>query len=675
VEEVLRRDAAGVYARMDFATRDRYRKAVEDLARGSGRDEVAVAREAVRRGELRPEGSRGRHVGFHLVDAGRPALEEGLGVRRRPAARLRRGLMRFARPLYFGSIALGTAAALAGFLAVAAAGGAGPAGLTLVAVLALVPAVTLAVSVVQFLVGLALPPRVLPKMDFEEGIPEEARTLVVVPTLLTGVDDLAGLLRSLEMNWLGSARGALSFALLTDFTDAPEREMPEDAQLLAAAVRGIEGLNERYRDGDRADRGRPPFLLLHRDREWNPVEKVWMGWERKRGKLTELNCLLAGEPASGLRIRAGDPERLRGVAFVVTLDSDTHMPSGAAGRMAAALAHPLNRPEIDPETGRVVAGYTVIQPRLEVQPASANRTLFSRLFAGDAGLDPYTLAVSDVYQDLFGEGIYAGKGIYDVAAFQRSLAGPVPENRLLSHDLFEGVHGRAGLASTSTSGDDFRRLAGLHMRRLHRWVRGDWQMLPWLSPRVPAPPTGGRPSPTGSAPGSLEDPRQPATEPAGSLPARAAARRLGPGGRIGVAVDRARRSGPRRAQLPGCRGRGPTPHGGTTRAPEDRACDPRAAPPAGGSDLDRGRSVDPGAGPPPVRGDGLGRCDRPHRGPGSRDAAAPPPVDDRRHHGPVVGAAQPGLGRVASPRAGGASGDRGARSDGPVPARRPDRRG
>ncbi len=347
--------------------------------------------------------------------------------------------------------------------------------------------------------------------------------------MFTAPDEVDFLIDQLERHYLSNATVVpspnLRFALLTDFADAPEEQMPEDEALLAHAQAGIEELNRSY--GSSAS-----FCLLHRSRRWNPKEDTWMGWERKRGKFMEFNRLILGDHDTTYTTQIGDVQALQGSRYVVTLDADTVMPQDSTPRLIATLAHPLNRAEFDEETGRVIAGYTVLQPRTEVKPTSVNVTLFTRVFAGDAGLDLYTLAVSDVYQDLFGEGAFVGKGIYDVGAFHRSLENRVPDNTLLSHDLFEGIHGRAGLVTDIVLYEDYPPGYLTYASREHRWVRGDWQLLPWLLPRVPARPSSDLLQDTasgGKGPGSgrgaddpqstlrtgpLEDHRQSAAQPA-----------------------------------------------------------------------------------------------------------------------------------------------------------------
>ena len=516
VEQSLRRDPAGIYAHMDFDTRDRYRKVVEELALGSRQSpslsEIAVAWQAIElaassmaldgfdprdvgegpqyyRSNLDrpPMGDRQpvAHVGYYLLDSGRVQLEERIGYQPDGPEQLRRWL--FAQPtlVYLGSISLATFLFiwLSVWYAAAAGGALWQSAAT--ALLLFIPALSVAVSLVNWLITRSVSPRTLPKLNFETGIPAECLTAVVIPAMLTTSAEVQALLKQIELHYLRNPDPNLRFALLTDFADAAAEKMPEDDVLLAEAGAGIEALNRRYDSG--------AFYLLHRWRLWNPGEQAWMGWERKRGKLHEFNQWLRGYTRTSYDVQIGPIERLRGVgnrvsdkvAYVITLDADTILPRNSAQKLVATLAHPLNKARFDPESNEVVAGYTILQPRTEIKPTSANQSLFTRVFAGDTGLDLYTRAVSDVYQDLFGEGIYVGKGIYDVDAFERSLKGRVPENTLLSHDLFEGIHGRTGLVTDVVLYEDYPPHYLINVRRSYRWVRGDWQLLPWLLPWVP----------------------------------------------------------------------------------------------------------------------------------------------------------------------------------------------
>ena len=517
VEKALSSDPVGIYARMDFKTRDRYRQVIEDLAWATGHAEEDVAQEAVdlalahfapEMAEVELHDVPGRtinvrrvaHVGFYLLDEGRMQLEARLKYSPPWYVRLRRWLLDHATLAYLGAIGLLTSAVVAGLVGYAFTAGGTPLQLVVVALLSLIPASAIAVDLINWIVTHTVPSQALPKMGFRRGIPAGCRTMVVVPGFLSDEDEVESLLRQLELHFLSNTDPHLYFALLTDFADAPQEHVDQDDVLLEQARAGIRALNRKYGNdtsgpfqhkGKRSgpfqhkEKRSGPFYLFHRRRLWNPGEEQWMGWERKRGKLMEFNRLLREDDETSFIVKLGDLDVLPEIRYVITLDADTVLPRESARRLVATLAHPLNRAQFDPDNDQVTAGYTVLQPRTEIKPSSANRSPFSRIFSGDVGLDLYTRAVSDVYQDLFEEGSYVGKGIYDVDAFKRSLAGRVPENALLSHDLFEGVHGRAGLVTDVVLYEDYPPDYLTYARRLHRWVRGDWQLLPWLFPRVP----------------------------------------------------------------------------------------------------------------------------------------------------------------------------------------------
>jgi cyclic beta-1,2-glucan synthetase len=491
VEQILRQDPAGVYARMDFATRDRYRQAVERVARATGQDEAMVAQTAVslaHRAQSKNESanSPSHHIGYYLLAAGLRQLEQESGYQPQGIARWQRQLAPYAAPLYLGSLGLLTFLVALPFAIYALRQGTGWEAATAV-LFTLIPAITIAVTLVNWLITHLIPPRVLPKLDFlQNGVPADCRTMIVIPTLITHAAEVESLLKQLEMHYLRNPDPHLAFALLTDFADTAasagaetvaEKDSFANTRLLEQAQTGIEALNGRYAG--------QPFYLFHRQSQWNPAENRWMGWERKRGKLHEFNQLLRGHSQTSYAVQVGNLDILPQIQYIITLDADTILPRAEANRLIGALAHPLNQAQFDPQSGKVVAGYTILQPRTQIQPASANRSLFSRIFAGDSGFDLYTRAASDVYQDLFGEGSYVGKGIYHLDAFERSLAGRIPENSLLSHDLFEGIYGRAGLATDIVLYEEYPGHYASSARRAQRWVRGDWQLLPWLLPWVP----------------------------------------------------------------------------------------------------------------------------------------------------------------------------------------------
>ena len=511
VEQILRTDPARIYAEMDFNTRNSYRTVIEELAQHSASNEEEIAATVIgfaqsgsENGVYEKPDGRKAHVGYYLRGAGLPAIEQQLNYQ--PGVRLwvQRALLAHPTSTYLGSIAGLTTIFVLGLIAYTIFSGATLIQQLVAGVLGLGLALEAAIIIVNLIITNNIKPQSLPRMDFSDGISPGNRTMVVVPTLLESSGEVDHLLQGLELSYLTNPDPQLSFALLTDFGDAPTQTMPEDEHLLALARAGIEKLNQKYTHDT-------PFYLFHRHRQWNPSEGVWMGWERKRGKLADFNRLLLNlggtayttqvgnigilgihpetDEASQPVAQTGEDPLLIGathsvIKYVITLDADTLLPQGSANRLVATLAHPLNHAKFAADGRSVVAGYTVLQPRVSIKPTSANRSRFSQIFSGNVGFDLYSFAVSDVYQDMFGEGSYVGKGIYDVAAFERSLAGQVRQNTLLSHDLFEGIYGRAALVTDIVLYEEYPSRYLVYARRLSRWIRGDWQLLPWLFPFV-----------------------------------------------------------------------------------------------------------------------------------------------------------------------------------------------
>ncbi len=483
VEQVLRRDPAGVYGQMDFRTRDRYRHAVEELAAPTGEGQLLLALNSVeraRQAHVRSPGARTSHVGYHLIGGGRRQFERSIAWQPDLMPRVRRLFFAWASAAYLGTIAAGSALLVATTVTYAWWHGWRGAALVVVALLAAVPASELAIQLLQRMISYLIPPRRLPRIELDL-VPASARTMVIVPTLFDSVERVGDLIAHLEVQALGNLDPHIHFAILSDFPDAPTETLPHDGEILDAARAGIAALNARH-----ADSGTDRFFLFHRLRQWNEREGLWMGWERKRGKIEEFNRLLRGATDTSFAVSVGDLSGLQ-VKYCITLDSDTRLPRGVARELIGIITHPLNRATFNPRVGRVTEGYGILQPRISVTFMSAAGSLFARLYSGHTGVDPYTTAVSDAYQDLFGEGIFTGKGLYDVDAFMAALEDSVPENALLSHDLFEGLHARVALVSDVELVDDYYPSSVLtHARRQHRWVRGDWQILFWLFPFVPS---------------------------------------------------------------------------------------------------------------------------------------------------------------------------------------------
>jgi cyclic beta-1,2-glucan synthetase len=483
VERALHMDSADVYSQMDFATRDRYRHTVERIARLSLLSEEEVALMAVKLAqeslEANDSDDRSAHVGFYLNDMGLQELERAAGMSRSLMESLGRTFNRFPLLCYIGTITLVTATISAAVLAQAYKLGSSGWTLVLAAIFLVLCMSSPAVGLVNWLATLMVRPHALPRMDFSSGIPQKLRTLVVVPSVLTSPEKVEDLLEGLEVRYLANRDINLYFGLLTDLRDAKHEVMPEDEHLLLMARQGIEALNEKYHDSI--------FFLFPRQRRWNPKEGIWMGYERKRGILGELNSLLRGGSEDSFSTIAGDSSILPEVKYVITVDEDTKMPYDSARLLVETLAHPLNRPMYDENKQYVTEGYSILHPRLSAGLPETDRSRFVALFGGEPGIDPYTREVSDVYQDIFGEGSFTGKGIYDVDAFSSSMGGRFPDNLILSHDLLEGSYARAALVSDVQFYEDYPYRYTSDVSRRHRWIRGDWQIASWLLSRVPGP--------------------------------------------------------------------------------------------------------------------------------------------------------------------------------------------
>ncbi len=551
VEQVLQRDPAAVYGRMDFPSRDRYRHAVEQVADPTGDSQLRVALKAVERARqvaAQTPDSRGSHVGYHLIGNGRRGFEESVASVPTFGERIRRFVFAYATPGYLGTSALGTAMLVAVAILYAHAHGWRGVALAVVALLTVVPASELTIQVLQRIITHLIPPRRLPRLELDK-VPASARTMVIVPTMLDSAGDVVSLLAHLEVQAIGNVDPHIHFAVLSDFRDASTETVPQDAEILEAARAGIAALNEKHGDA-RGDR----FFLFHRLRQWNQAEGRWMGWERKRGKIEEFNRLLRGATDTSFAVQVGDLSILPDVRYCITLDTDTRLPRDAARQLIGIIMHPLNRARFDAGLGRVVEGYGILQPRISVTFMSAAGSLFAQLYAGHTGVDPYTTAVSDTYQDLFNEGIFTGKGLYDVDAFIASLEDSIPENTLLSHDLFEGLHARVALVSDVELVDEYPSSVLTHARRQHRWIRGDWQIL-YLAVPVRAVATGAE-AEHAAAHLPLEDPGQPSPQPRGTDAARPGGGRVDHPPRLALVLDG---RGDRRACVAAAAGRGAAP--------------------------------------------------------------------------------------------------------------------
>ncbi|HEY1615777.1 MAG TPA: glucoamylase family protein [Rhizomicrobium sp.] len=492
VESINRIDAilrgGSDFAAMDFPTRDLYRRAVEDLSRASGREESEVAERALAaatRSRTVTRDARENDPGYFLISRGRRSFEEELGCRIPLRTRVFRLNSALGIMSYVGLIAIVTALILP--IAILSMMHAGITGWVLAAlgIAGAIPASDMAVALVNRIITQRVGGSLLPALELRDGVPLELRAIVVVPTLLTVQSRVERQIERLEVHYLSNADENLSFALLSDWTDSQTEHAANDEALLGAAVQGIASLNARYPRTSSEDR----FFLLHRGRIWNDGEQKWIGWERKRGKLHELDRLLRGASDTTFLALDGRPPSLpAGTRYVITLDADTRMPIGVARRLVGKMAHPLNQPRFDPRSRLVVEGHAILQPRVTPSLSIGSEgSLFQRVFSGPNGLDPYAFVTADVYQDLFGEGTYSGKGIYEVDSFEAALEGRIPDSTVLSHDLLEGTLARAGLVSDIEFVEEYPARYNVAAARQHRWVRGDWQLLPWIFGRGPKP--------------------------------------------------------------------------------------------------------------------------------------------------------------------------------------------
>ncbi len=492
VEKTLRLDPTATYSKMDFGTRDTYRHIVERLSRRCLLSEADVAACAIKLAKTKadsfnveelsnPNITRYCHVGYYLVGEGLSQLENTLKIR--PSFTKR--IFNFIKsPLiaYLGSILLITGCLTYGLLTKAYQNGISSSWLILLGILIVISGSQLAVALVNLFATLIVKPKPLPRMDFSKGIPISFSTLVAVPAMIGTKANVESLIEALEIRFLGNRDSNLYFALLSDFNDAPTEHMPEDEALLALAQERIEALNKEY-----SQNNNDIFFLFHRPRLWNASEQVWMGKERKRGKLGELNNFLCEKNQSGFSLIVGNTERLSNIKYVITLDIDTQLPRESARQFVGTMAHPLNRPLLDSQKQIVIDGYGILQPRIAESFHGPNISRYVKLFGSEFGIDPYTRAVSDVYQDVFKEGSFIGKGIYDVGMFQQVLANRFPDNRILSHDLLEGCYLRSGFLSDVPLYERSPNNYLADAKRRTRWCRGDWQLIGWLLPSIKNP--------------------------------------------------------------------------------------------------------------------------------------------------------------------------------------------
>ncbi len=483
VEQILRKDNNGVYEKMDFYTRDNYRHVIERIAKNSHASEEDVADKAIAlsKGNTGNDNIRTSHVGYYLVDKGLLQLEKTLSVRLSIREKCRNIFNKIPVLLYVGAILIITFF-LSGLLLYKAYEDAlREWKIILLGIICIISTSQFALTLINWFVTILVRPHLLPRLDFYKGIPLQYRSLIAVPTMLSSMKVLDAQVESLEVRFLANRDQHLHFALLTDLNDADAETLSDDESLLQYAKNKIIELNKKY-DRTKND----IFFLFHRPRKWNSKQKKWIGYERKRGKLSALNALLRNKDDGSFSLIVADETLFSEIKYVITLDADTQLPRDAARKMIATLAHPLNHAFYDKEKQRVTDGYTILQPRVSNSLPEVNSSIYKRIHGNEAGIDPYTHAISDVYQDLFHEASFIGKGIYDVDAFEQVLQNRFPDNRILSHDLLEGNYARCGLISDVQLYEEYPSNYITDMQRHHRWVRGDWQIGRWILPFVPS---------------------------------------------------------------------------------------------------------------------------------------------------------------------------------------------
>ena len=485
VEAILREDPALIYKEMDFKSRDKYRHEIEKLSKHTKLAESYIAKKTIEccyDSKIPENNIYKKHVGYYLIDDGLDDLKKKIGYKNTGMEKLINSKKKNIDNVYISTICIVTLL-IAGLIIASSLLNDNDKNLwryILAVIVILVPCSEITISILNWSISLLCTTSFIPKMDFEEGIPEKYSTVVVIPTLLNNTSRVIELIKDLEIYYLANSQSNIFFALLGDFKDSDKKDELSDKEIVDVGLLEIEKLNEKY-----CTPGKNIFFFLNRRRQYNEKENKWIGFERKRGKLMEFNEFLRGKQDTSYNVMSNNAQDLRMVKYVITLDSDTKLPRDSAKKLIGAMAHPLNNAVIDNNKKSVIRGYGLMQPRIGVSILSANKTIFSKIFSGETGIDIYTTAVSDVYQDLFGEGIFTGKGIYNVDVFNYMLKDEIPENTVLSHDLLEGSYVRTALVTDVEFIDGYPSYYNASSMRLHRWTRGDWQLLRWLKKSSP----------------------------------------------------------------------------------------------------------------------------------------------------------------------------------------------
>lgn len=492
IEPILNQDPSGTYKKMEFTSRDQYRNSIERIQKKTGSDEIEIAKEIVQlakeTSEKFPDDLCRHHIGYYLIGKGVKHLEKRLNYTPPLKTKLKRAILDHPTHFYFCFLLFFVVILLTPLIIYINNFTSYEFWKYIIFAIALIPASDSAINILNLFITYFVGPKILPKIDLSKGIPHYAKTFVIVPTIINNQKEIPKLIEDLEIRFLANQSKNLYFALLSDFSDAKTKNTRRDKCIIKELQESILKLNQKYNST------RNQFYLFHRERIWNSKEEKWMGWERKRGKIHEFNQFLRGNLTTSFVVAPKQSHFFSNIKYVITLDSDTKLPRNSAKKLIGTILHPLNAPQLDKKDQIVKKGYSILQPRISISPESSVRTMFTKLYSGHTGIDPYTTAISDTYQDLFGEGIYTGKGLYVVDTFEASLKDRVPENKLLSHDLFEGIHARTALVSDIEFLDDYPSHYESFARRQHRWIRGDWQIIQWLFSKVPDSKGGLRPT-------------------------------------------------------------------------------------------------------------------------------------------------------------------------------------
>jgi Cellobiose phosphorylase len=486
VEKVLRQDPSRIYENMDFKSRDYYRHRLEKLSKYVNVPESFIAKKAIECAEEALENEESKeyekHVGYYIIDDGVECLKSKINFNKKGVSGITSAFIKGNVNLYIGTIILATIILMSLITGISFISDSNPImwKYIVVELMLIIPCSEIIISIFNWSMNRLIDPRFIPKIEFRNGITDEFSTVVVIPTLINNEKRVKDLVDDMEVYYLANKENNIYFALLGDFKDSNQEHEEDDAPIVEIALKLIANLNKKY-----CKDTKEIFYFFCRHRQFNLKEGIWLGWERKRGKLEEFNALLRGDKNTSYDVVSRNIKNLYGVKYVITLDADTQLPMGSAKKLIGAMSHMLNRPYVDMERKVVLRGHGLMQPRVSVGNLSANKTMFSKIFSGETGMDMYTTAVSDVYEDLFDEGIFTGKGIYDIDVFNNILKGEIQENTVLSHDLLEGSYIRAALVTDIELIDGYPAYYNSSSKRLHRWVRGDWQLLPWLFKKTP----------------------------------------------------------------------------------------------------------------------------------------------------------------------------------------------